>query len=107
MADLAGPDLSHLDDENDRGRPFDADSLSAISALAEDWGNRMLASGDANACAIGFDRNARGYAPSVGLLRLLKRLLDEDLRRYRAFRDESKGTERYGRSKVADEAQHQ
>ena len=47
MADLAELISRHPNGESDRGRPFDADALATIRALAEDWGNRMLASGDA------------------------------------------------------------
>ena len=92
MAELAELISRHPDDKNDRGRPFDADSVSTISAIAEDWGNRMLASGDATRSQLASIARVASRVPSVGLLRLLKRLLDEDLRRYRAFREEAKAT---------------
>lgn len=92
MADLAEMISRHPRDENDRGSSFDADSLSAISALTEDWGNRMLASFDATRSQLASIATLASRAPSVGLLPLLKRLLDEDLRRYRAFREEAKAT---------------
>ena len=90
MADLAELISRHPDGENDRGRPFDADALAAIRALAEDWGNRMLASGRCDRVATGCDRNARQPRPVGELLPLLKRLLDENLRRYRAFSEEAR-----------------
>jgi len=105
MADLAELISRHPDGENDRGRPFDADSLSAISALAEDWGNRMLASDDATRSQLASIATLASRAPSVGLLRLLKRLLDENLCRYRAFREEAKATG-WQRGKVTDEARN-
>ena len=105
MADLAELISRHPDGENDRGRPFDADSLSVISALAEDWGNRMLASDDATRSQLASIARLASRAPSVDLLRLLKRLLDENLRRYRAFREEAKVTGwRHGT--VTDEARN-
>ena len=42
MADLADLISRHPDGENDRGRPFDADALAAIGALAKDWGDRHV-----------------------------------------------------------------
>jgi hypothetical protein len=75
--------------DGDRGRPFDADALMAIQDLAEDWGNRMLASGDAKRWQLASIATLARHAPSVRLLPLLKRLLDDNLRRYRAFRGEA------------------
>ena len=81
--------LSRHPDEADRGRPFDAESLTAIRALIEDWGNRVLASGDAERRHIASIATLARRAPDVSLLPLLKRMLDENLRRYRAFREEA------------------
>jgi hypothetical protein len=103
MADLAELIYRHPHGENDRGRPFDADSLSAISALVEDWGSRMLASGDATRSQLASIATLASHAPSVGLLPLIKRLLDENLRRYRAFREEAKAAG-WRQGKVTDEA---
>lgn len=91
MAVLADLISRHTGGKNDR-RPFDADALAAISALAEDWGNRMLASGDATRWQLVSIASLASWIRSVTLLPLLKRLLDEDLRRYRAFREEAKAT---------------
>jgi hypothetical protein len=103
MADLAGLISRHPGGENDCGRPFDPHALATIGAFAEDWGNRMLASGDATRSQLASIATLASRAPSVGLLRLLKRLLDENLRRYRAFREEAKATGwRHGKAK--DEA---
>lgn len=92
MAALAELIYRHPNGENNRGRLFDADALAAIRALAEDWGNRMLASGDATRWQLASIATLASHAPSVGLLQLLKRLLDENLRRYRAFREKVKAT---------------
>lgn len=92
MADLAELIYRHPNGDNDRGRRFDADTLAAIGALVEDWGNRMLASGDATRGQLASIATLARCAPSVTLLGLLKRLLDENLRRYRAFQEEAKAT---------------
>ncbi len=81
--------LSRHPDEVDRGRPFDAESLTAIRALIEDWGKHLLASGDAERRHIASVATLARRAPDVGLLPLLKRMLDENLLRYRAFREEA------------------
>lgn len=103
MADLADLISHHPNGENDRGRPFDADALAAIGALAEDWGNRMLGSGDATRAQMASIATLASHIPSEGLLQLLKRLLDENLRRYRAFREEAKATG-WAQGKATNEA---
>lgn len=77
------------DGDSERGRPFGGDALVAIQALAEEWGDRMLASGDAKRWQLANIATLASHAPSVQLLPLLKRLLDDNLRRYRAFREEA------------------
>jgi len=103
ISDLADLISRHPTGEGDRDRPFDADALTAIGALAEDWGNRMLASGDATRVELASIATLASKAPSVNLLPLLKRLLDENLRRYRAFRQEAQATG-WRQGKVIDEA---
>jgi len=103
MADLAQLISRHPNDEGDRGRPFDANALATIRVLAEGWANRMLASSDATHSQLSSIATLVRRAPSVGLLRLLKRLLDENLCRYRAFREEAKATGRR-QGKARDEA---
>ncbi|MEL7831345.1 hypothetical protein AAG604_04085 [Citromicrobium bathyomarinum] len=95
--------LSRHPDEVDRGRPFDAESLAAIRALIEDWGNRLLASGDAERRHIASVATLVRRAPDVSLLPLLKRMLDENLRRYRAVREEA-AAEGWRQGKPRDEA---
>lgn len=103
MADLAELISRHPNGENDRGRPFDAVALAAIGALVEDWGNRMLASGDATRGQLASIATLASHVPSVSLQPLLKRLLDEELRRYRAFREEANAIG-WRQGKVSDEA---
>ena len=89
IAELAGLLSREVHEDNDRARPFDAEGLAAIGALAQEWGERMLASGDAKRWQMASIASLISYAPSVALLPLLKRLLDDNLRRYRAFREEA------------------
>ncbi len=105
MARLASLLSRHPDGETDRGRPFDTDSLAAIQGLVEDWGNRMLASGDAERWQTASIATLASHAPSVSLLLILKRLLDDNLQRYRAFRDEAKAMG-WRQSPAKDEATH-
>lgn len=90
MARLAELLSRQPNDDTDRGRPFDASSIAAIQRLVEDWGNRMLASGDAKRRHTANIATLASHAPSVSLLPILKRLLDDNLHRYRAFREEAK-----------------
>lgn len=100
MADLAELISRHPHGESDRDRPFDADGLAA---LVDDWGNRMLTSGDATRRQLASIATLVSRSPSVSLLGLLKRLLDENLRRYRAFREEAKASG-WRQGRATDEA---
>lgn len=86
LADLLS---RHPEGETDRGRPFDADSVLAIQNLVEDWGNRLLASDDSTRWQKASIATLASHVPSVRLLPILKRLLDDNLQRYRAFRREA------------------
>lgn len=105
MACLADLLSRHPNGETDHGRPFDSASLVAIQGLFEVWGNRMLASGDAKRSQTASIVALASHAPSVSLLPTLKRLLDDNLRRYRAFREEAKATG-WRQSQARDEAMH-
>jgi len=102
LADLLS---HHPNGEADRGRRFDAAALMSIQGLVEDWGRRMLASGDAKRWQTASIATLASHAPSVTLLPILKQLLDDNLQRYRTFREEAKATGwRQGPAK--DEATH-
>ncbi|MHB1350329.1 MAG: NACHT domain-containing protein [Desulfobulbaceae bacterium] len=92
MEDLAELISRHPVSKSDPGKPFDADTLKFISALAEDWGNRMLASNDATRSQLASIAYLIRRAPSLSLLGLVKKLLDEELSRYQAFRKEANKT---------------
>jgi hypothetical protein len=89
MQDLAELIIRHPAVEVDRGKSFNDGLCSVIGALAEDWANRMLASDDATRSQLSSIAELITRVPSVGLLRLVKQLLDKDLRRYRAVREEA------------------
>jgi hypothetical protein len=103
ITDLAELIIRHPWAENDRGNSFDQGVSSSISALAEEWGNRLLASDDTARSQLSLIAELICRAPSVGLLRLLKQLIDEDLRRFRVFREEAKMTD-WRQGRVANEA---
>ena len=103
IADLAGLISRHPNGEHDRGSLFDADALAGIATLAEEWGTRMLGSGDATRWELASIASVAEHAPLGSLLPVLKRLLDEDLRLYRAFRKEAQATG-WRSGKAIDEA---
>lgn len=77
-------------EENDRSRPFPREAQAAVEQMVRQWGERLIASGDnatrAELAAVG---HLIGYFPTVAMLPMLKRLLDEELRRYKAFRQQA------------------
>lgn len=84
--------LSRPEEEGNRARPFPPDACLAVSQMSEKWGEQLRAS-DIN------DPTARrqlaslaklmGHFPSVELLPLLRSLLDDELRRYHAIRQQA------------------
>ncbi len=105
IADLADL-ISHHPESNDhRGRPFDADSRAVIGLLLFDWGNRMLSTSDSTRLQLASIAVMATRSPSVNLLPMLKRLLDEELRRYRAFREEAISVG-WRQGKATDEARN-
>ncbi|NEV01356.1 NACHT domain-containing protein [Bradyrhizobium uaiense] len=92
MARLSDLLSQHPRGDTDRGRPFDPASLTAIQGLVEDWAGRLLASGDAKRWHKASIATLASCAPSASLLPILKRLLDDNLERYRAFRKQVKAS---------------
>jgi hypothetical protein len=103
IGELAGLLSRDSDGDNDRARPFSRAGLAASAALAQEWGERMLATGDANRRQTGAIATLVSHAPSSGLLPLLKRLLDDNLRRFRDFREEAKASG-WRQGRAVDEA---
>lgn len=73
----------------ERARPFNEEGLAAIGVLARQWAERMLAAGDENRWRLATIATMMCHAPSVEHLPLLRRMLDDNLRRYRAFRQKA------------------
>lgn len=86
FSELLSRDLSV---QPDRCRPFDTESHAVINVLIQDWGNRMLASGTAERRHLLNIATLICHSPNVNLLPLLKRLLDDNISRYRALREEA------------------
>ncbi len=105
LADLADLIARHPEGEDDRGRPFDDRARAEIRSLAEDWAARLLASRDATRWQLSSVAAMARRAPSVSLLPLLKRMLEENLRRYRLAREEAKANG-WRPGKARDEAQN-
>lgn len=89
MTELADLISRHPNGNNDRGQPFDAAALVAIAGFAKDWGNRLLGSPDATRAQLASIATLASHSPSASLLPLLKWLLDEDQRRWRAFKEQA------------------
>lgn len=90
MAVLAELIWRHPTNENGRGRPFKAETMVAITTLAQDWGDRLLASGTAARAQLASIAQLISRSATVALLLTLQRLLDEDLRQWRAFRAQAR-----------------
>lgn len=73
--------------DEERARPFCEEALTAIGVLARNWAERMLATGNEKRCRVANIATMMSCAPSVAHLPLLRRMLDDNLGRYRAFRE--------------------
>lgn len=89
MRDLAELISRHPGSKKDSSKPFDKNTINLIGELAEDWGNRMLASEDATRFQLASIAELIALAPLPRLLGIMKLLLDEELSRYRAFLEEA------------------
>ena len=103
MADLADLISIHPDGENGHGQPFDAAARDVIAGFVEDWGERLLNSPDATRAELASIARLSHRSPSASLLPLLKRLLNEDLRRWRAFKEQARADHSCG-GRARDEA---
>ena len=68
-------------------RGLDAAPLGAVVALVKDWGSRLLSSADSTRAQFAEIATLACGSPSEELLPMLKLLLDEDLSRWRVFRE--------------------
>src|SRR5262249_47894113 len=91
--------LCRNDEDGDRARPFPQETHSAGTHIAEQWGERLIASGDdATRGQLSAVADLIGNFPSVTLLPMLQRLLDDELRRYRGFRKQAEAEGWHGRA---------
>ena len=91
--------LCRRDEEGERARPFPQDAGAAVAQMAEQWGERLIAAGaDATRGQLSAVADLIGHFPSVALLPMLKRLLDDELRRYRAFREQAEAEHWHGKA---------
>lgn len=103
LADLADLISCHPDGENDRGQPFDAAALTTIAGFVEDWTNRLLGSREATRAQLASIATLASHAPYARLLPLLKRLLNEEFCRWRAFKEQAH-VDHYHRGTATNEA---
>lgn len=89
----------------ERARPFNEEGLAAIGVLAREWAKRILTAGDEKRWRVATIATMMSHSPSVTHLPLLKRLLDDNLRRYRDFREKATASGWKDRDAV-HEAQH-
>lgn len=88
--------------DDDRARPFEDASRSAIVELALQWGERLLVDERATRWQKTIVARISSHVPSVVLLPVLKRLLDDNLTRYRAFRAAAEASSWRDRSAVQE-----
>lgn len=91
--------------DEERARPFSEEGLAAIGVVAREWAEHMLAAGDEKRWRMATIATMMSHAPSVAQLPSLKRLLDDNLRSYRAFREKAAASGWKDRDAV-HEAQH-
>lgn len=96
ICELAGL-LCRREGEGERARPFDQAAHIVVGQIAEQWGYRLIASGDgATRVQLAAVADVISHFPSVALLPMLKQLLDDELRRYRAFYQQAEASHWHG-----------
>ncbi|WP_210334926.1 hypothetical protein [Mesorhizobium mediterraneum] len=91
--------LCRRNEEGERGRPFSNEADAAVVQLVGQWGERLIASGDsATRGQLSVMADLIGHFPAVALLPMLKRLLDDELRRYRALREQAEAERWQGKA---------
>lgn len=84
-------------------RPFSDSVKGRVAGLMEEWAHRMLASGEATRMQTASLVKLATCAPSPELLPVLQALLDDNLQRLRAFREQAEA-ERWRPGNAVDEA---
>lgn len=79
--------LCRNSDEGERSHPFPHDTHAAVTQMCQQWGAQLIASaGNATRQQLSAVASLAGHFPSVVLIPMLKQLIDDELRRFRAFR---------------------
>ena len=86
MARFAALLSHHPNGDGDSARPFDVDAVRTAQRLVEEWGEHMIASRDAERWHKAAIATLASHVPDVGLLPILKKMNDDNLRLYRDFR---------------------
>ena len=102
MADLAELISDHPDGKNGHGQPFDANARTRIAGFVEDWGNRLLNSPDSTRAELAAIATLACCAPAATLVPVLRRLLDEEIGRWRAFNEQARAA-RYRRGRATNQ----
>jgi len=90
-------------EQSSHDRPFSDTVQGNVAALMEEWGYRMLASGEATRTQTASLVKLATCAPFGQLLPVLQALLDDNLQRLRAFREQAEA-ERWRPGNAVDEA---
>ncbi|OWV86877.1 hypothetical protein [Rhizobium sp. R693] len=90
---------------NARGRPISEQDLAIVRSLVERWGERLLASEVSSRGEKASIATLIGFVADASLLPILKRLLDDNLRRYREFLEKANASKWRDQS-AKHEAQH-
>ena len=90
LSEFADLICRHQDGPHRQGQPFAAAAQAKIVEFVGNWGIRLLASPDTTRAQLASIAALASHAPSAQLLPILERLLDEELRRWRAFREQAR-----------------
>jgi len=86
----------------DRVRPYDDETLEEVRTLAASWGERLLVADDISRSEVAKIADLISHVPAPRFLGLLRRMLDDNLRRLADFRAAAEAT-RWQQIDVASE----
>ena len=90
LAQFAGFICWQGDSSDRNGQAFGASVQATIAGFVREWGTRLLETLDATRKQLASVAVLAAHAPTPDLLPVLERLLDEELRRLRAFKEEAR-----------------
>ena len=92
----------HPSGKTGRGQPFDSTTRDAIAELAQDWGERLLSLQEATRNDLASIATLASCSGAPCVLPILTRLLDEELSRWRSYRERARA-EGYRRGRALNE----